>query len=166
MHISWGGTRTRFYNWTVGFWLFFVHSFASFKTTDYWDLFKGFPGGSEVKASTRNEGDLGLIPGSGRSPGEGNSNPLQHSCLGNPMDGGAWWPTVHRITKSRTQLSDFTIQGQALWPDLDHNMAYRPKMASLMSRKPCLVLFLQNPLGYLLTLIENLFCFEGDRQCW
>ena len=45
-------------------------------------------------------GDLGLIPGSGRSPGEGNGNPLQYSCLGNPMDTGAWWPTVHGISKS------------------------------------------------------------------
>ena len=50
---------------------------------------KGFPGGSDSKASACNVGDLGLIPGSGRSPGEGNGNPLQHSCLENPMDGGA-----------------------------------------------------------------------------
>ena len=48
----------------------------------------------EVKASACNAGDPGLIPGSGRSPGEGNGNPLQYSCLGNPMDGGAWWATV------------------------------------------------------------------------
>ena len=54
-------------------------------------------GGSEVKVSACNEGDLGLIPGSGRSPGEGNGNPLQCSCLENPMDGGAWWATVHRV---------------------------------------------------------------------
>ena len=52
--------------------------------------FMGFPGGSEVKASASNAGDLGLIPGSGGSPGEGNGNPLQYSCLENPMDGGAW----------------------------------------------------------------------------
>ena len=50
----------------------------------------GFPGGSEVKASAWNVGDLGSIPGSGRSPGEGNGNPLQYSCLENPMEGGAW----------------------------------------------------------------------------
>ena len=55
----------------------------------------GFPGGSEVKASAYNEGDLGLICGSGRSPGEGNGNPLQYSCLEYPMEGGAWWATVH-----------------------------------------------------------------------
>ena len=68
----------------------------------------GFPGGSEVKASACNAGDLGSIPGSGRSPGEGNGKPLQFSCLENPMDRGAWWATVHRVTKSQTQLSDFT----------------------------------------------------------
>ena len=50
--------------------------------------------------------DLGLIPGSGRSPGEGNGNPLQCSCLGNSMDRGAWWATVHGIAKNQTQLSD------------------------------------------------------------
>ena len=49
-----------------------------------------FPGGSEGKASASNAGDLGLIPGSGRSPGEGNGNPLQYSCLENPMEGRAW----------------------------------------------------------------------------
>ena len=62
----------------------------------------GFPGGSEVKASACNVGDLGSILGSGRSPGEGNGNPLQYSCLENPMDGGAWWATVHGVTKSWT----------------------------------------------------------------
>ena len=69
----------------------------------------GFPGGSEVKASACNAGDRGSIPGSGRSPGEGNGNPLQDSCLENPMDGGAWWATVHGVAKSLTQLSNFTF---------------------------------------------------------
>ena len=69
----------------------------------------GFPGGSEVKVSACNVGDLGSIPGSGRSPGEGNGNPLQYSGLENPMDGGAWWATAHGVAKSRTQLSDFTF---------------------------------------------------------
>ena len=62
----------------------------------------GFPGGSEVKASACNERDLGSVPGLGRSPGEGNGNPLQDSCLENPVDGGAWWATVHGVAKSRT----------------------------------------------------------------
>ena len=66
----------------------------------------GFPGGSEVKASACNVGDLGLIPGSGSSPGEGNGNPLQYSCLENPMNRGAWWATVHRVAKSQTRLSE------------------------------------------------------------
>ena len=55
----------------------------------------GFPGGSDSKASACSAGDPGLIPGLGRSPGEGNGNPLQDYCLGNPMDGGAWWAAVH-----------------------------------------------------------------------
>ena len=55
-----------------------------------------------VKASASDAKDPGSIPGSGRSPGEGNGNPLQYSCLENPMDGGAWWTTVHGVAKSRT----------------------------------------------------------------
>ena len=69
----------------------------------------GFPGGSVVKnppANAEDTGDTGLIPGSGRSPGGGNSNPLQCSCLENPMDRGAWWATVHRVAKSQIQLND------------------------------------------------------------
>ena len=58
---------------------------------------RGFPGGSNGKESTCNAGDLGLIPGSGRSPGEGNGNPLQYSCLGNPMDRGDWRAAVHGL---------------------------------------------------------------------
>ena len=52
-------------------------------------------------------GDLGSIPGSGRFPGEGNGNPLQYSCLENPMDRGAWWATVHGVAKSQTRLNNF-----------------------------------------------------------
>ena len=69
----------------------------------------GFPGGSEVKASACNAGDVGSIPGLGRSPGKENGNPLQYSCLENPVDRGAWWATVHGVTKGRTRLSDFTF---------------------------------------------------------
>ena len=61
-----------------------------------------------VKVSAYNAGDPGSIPGSRRSPGEGNGNPLQYSCLENPMDGGAWEATVHGVAKSRTGLNDFT----------------------------------------------------------
>ena len=66
----------------------------------------GFPGGSDDKASACNAGDPGSIPGLGRSPGEGNGNPLQYSYLGNPMDRGAWRAAVHGVTKSRTWLSE------------------------------------------------------------
>ena len=72
-------------------------------------MLPGFPGGSDSKASACNVGDLGLIPGLGRSPGEGNGNPLQFSCLENLMDGGAWWATIHGVSKSWTRLSDFTF---------------------------------------------------------
>ena len=61
-----------------------------------------FPGGSDGKVSAYNVGDLGSIPGLGRSPGEGNGNPLQYSCLENPLDEGAWWATVHGVAKSLT----------------------------------------------------------------
>ena len=60
---------------------------------------KGFLGGSAIKNPTANAGDVGSIPGLGRSPGEGNSNPLQSSCLGYPTDRGAWQATVHGVSK-------------------------------------------------------------------
>ena len=63
---------------------------------------------SQYHVSACNMGDPGSIPGSGRSPGEGNGNPFQDSCLENPMDREAWWATVHGIAKSQTRLSDFT----------------------------------------------------------
>ena len=66
----------------------------------------GFPGGSDGKESACNAGDPGLIPESGRSPGEGNGYPLQYFCLENPMDRRAWWATVHGVSKSQTQLSN------------------------------------------------------------
>ena len=61
---------------------------------------EGFPGGSDVvKNPPANAGDLGSLPGLGRSPGEGNGNPLQYSCLENPKDRGAWWATVHGVAR-------------------------------------------------------------------
>ena len=76
---------------------------------------KGFPGGSVVKNSLANSGDSGSIPGSGRSPGEGNGNPLQYSCLENPMNRGAWQATVHGVTRS--------------WP-LTTELVYKPYVLS------------------------------------
>ena len=66
----------------------------------------GFPGGSVVKNPPNNAGDMGLIPESGRSPGEGNGNPLQYSCLGNSMNRAVWRATVHGVAKSPIQLSN------------------------------------------------------------
>ena len=60
------------------------------------------PGGLDGKASVYNAGDLGLIPGLGRSPGEGNGNPLQDYCLENPMERGAWQATIHGVAKGWT----------------------------------------------------------------
>ena len=67
--------------------------------------FPGFPGRSVGKESACDVGDVGSIPGSGRSPGKGNGNPFQYSCLENPMNRGAWLATVHGVTKSQTRLS-------------------------------------------------------------
>ena len=69
-------------------------------------MYRGFPGGSDGKESACNVGNLGSIPGSGRSPGEGHSNPLQYSCLENPMERGAWRATVQGAAKSQTRLSN------------------------------------------------------------
>ena len=84
----------------------------------------GFPGGSEVKASACNEGDLGSIPGSGRSPGEGNGNPLQYSCLENPMDGGA---LVGYSPRGRKE-SDTTERLHSLYTLSVHAQTHLPKI--------------------------------------
>ena len=88
-----------------------IENASTFFITFLSDLFvsRDFPGGSDSKASAYNVGDPGSIPGSGRSPGEGNGNPLQYSCLENPTDGGTWWATVHGVAQCQTQLSDFTF---------------------------------------------------------
>ena len=72
----------------------------------FFSILIDIPGGSDGEESACNVGDLSLIPGLRRSPGGGNGNPLQYSCLKNPMNGGIWWTTVHGVMKSKTQLSD------------------------------------------------------------
>ena len=69
-------------------------------------MMMGFPGGSDGKESACSAGDLGLIPRLGRSTGERNGNPLEYSCLENPMDRGAWRATIHGVTKESDTLSD------------------------------------------------------------
>ena len=76
---------------------------------------RGFPGGAVVKnppASAGDARDVGSIPGSGRSPGGGHCNPLQYSCLENPMDRGVWWAIIHGVTKSWTQLKRLSTCAQ------------------------------------------------------
>ena len=80
--------------------VFFV--FCFFLDDSNSTYYKGFPGGSAVNSMPANAGDVGLIPGSRRCPGERNGNPLKYSCLGNPMDRGALWAMVHGTAKSQT----------------------------------------------------------------
>ena len=74
--------------------------------------YMGLPRRHSGEESTRQAGDTALIPGLGRSPGEGNGNSLQYSCLGNPMDRGGWWATVCRVTKTETWLSRHKVTGR------------------------------------------------------
>ena len=78
-------------------------------------LFMGFPGGSVVKNLHANAGDLGSISGSGISPGEGNGNPLQYSCLGNPMGRGTWWAMVNGVARVRHDLVMTQQQSTSLY---------------------------------------------------
>ena len=107
--------------WTVIFDVYFkgekkeeaIHpSFLQSFNKYLWRASSSFPGGSVSKEPDCNTGDLGLIPESGRSPGEGNGDPLQYSCLENSMDRGAWGVTVHSVIKSLTQLKWLSMQAQ------------------------------------------------------
>ena len=81
-------------------------------------LVRGFPGGASGKdylpASAGDVGDTGSIPRSGRSPGEGNGNPLQYPCLKNPMDGGAWWAAIYGVAQSQTRLKRLSSSSRKL----------------------------------------------------
>ena len=77
----------------------------------------GFPGGSNSKEFSCNAGDLCSIPGSGRSPGGGHGNPLQYSCLENPMDRGTWWVAVHRVTELDMTEATKHAKGPGRWRD-------------------------------------------------
>ena len=122
-----------------------------------------FPDGSDGKESAGNAGDPGSIPESGRSPGEGNGNPLQDSCLENSMDKGAWWATVHGVTKSWTWLSNtFTFKGyrwMARWRGTKGRVQKNPKHTCIC---PCEV-----RVSYLPSILEVLWTlyfwdFYGD----
>ena len=123
-----------------GYWYFSQQSWFQLVLHPAWHftwyiLHMGFPGGSDGKVSGYNAGD----PGSGRSPGEGNGNPLQYSCLENSMDGGAWCATVHGVTKSRTRLSDFTTGLPYCYLDWNINSLFFPRVVLILMREyqPC-----------------------------
>jgi len=80
-------------------------------------MLQAFPGGSVVKNPPANAGDTGSIPGWERSPGGEHGNPLQYSCLGSPMDRGAWRATVHGIAKGQTQLNQLRMQAKSDYGD-------------------------------------------------
>ena len=117
---------------------FHHHSPGSFPRQGRLVTFFVFPGGSEDKASACHAGDSGSTPGLRRSPGEGNGNPLQNSCLENPTDRGAWRATVPGVTKSRTRLSEFTHSLPALFQRL--SLAVRKKKTNINFKIwPCLL---------------------------
>jgi len=102
----------------------YVYSIRQVLAFSHWIIYyrktfcnRGFPNGLVVKnlpANAGASGDEGLIPGSGGSPGEGNGSPFQYSCLQNPMDRGAWRAVVHRVTKTRTRLKQFSTHTHIL----------------------------------------------------
>ena len=100
---SWVGSRQKWETVKRSIHMWWSMAYYPAKKKQYW-----FSGGSDGKESACNAGDHSSISGLGRSPGEGNGNPFQYSCLEDPMDGGAWQATVHGVTKSQTQLSNFT----------------------------------------------------------
>ena len=108
-----------------------------------------FPGGSDGKVSVYNAGDLGSIPGSGRSPGEGNGNPLLYSCLENPMDGGAWWATWGHKDKDLLYMLLTSDQSSQHSPQLEYFIYgiydYFPRRLSCMGQKSmynyCMLMF-------------------------
>ena len=133
-----------------------------------------FPG-SDGKASAYNARDPGSIPGLGRSPGEGNGNPLQYSCLENPTDGGTWQATVHGFAKNRTQMSGFTLSltlymCQFQSPNSSHSPYPRHAHTSVFYicvSIPALPIgsaipFFQIPRG---ALIYNICCSLSDSLC-
>ena len=90
-------------------------------------FFLGFPGGSDGKASACNAGDLGSIPGLGGSPGEGNGNPFQYSCLENSMDRGAWRATVYGIAKSLRDTTERVTLSLSYFAFVGFKITYKEK---------------------------------------
>ena len=100
---------------------------------------------AQCKESTCSAGDAGdtsLIPGSGRCPGEGHGNPLQYSCLVNPMDRGAWWATLHGVAGSRTRLKQLNTHTQTRgkpWEDMEKAAACKPRKGASAETNPAAI---------------------------
>ena len=114
-----------------------------FLLLNFWvsaDLLWGFPDSSMVKNPPANDGDRALISGSGRSPGEGNGNSLQYTCLENPMDGGAWQATVHGVTTSWTRLKRLSTHyrwGNWEWENVRHLSKIRENYFYQSTKQNC-----------------------------
>ena len=132
------GCITNVFSQSIGY--FFILFMVSFALQKLINLISG----SDSKASACNAGDPGSIPGSGRSLGEGNGNPLQYSCLENPMDRGAWWATVHGVAKSRTRLSDFSLLYNWKFVPLNH-LSHLPHSILFFCFCPCGLWDLSSP---------------------
>ena len=118
----------------------------------------GFPGGSDGKESACSAGDLRLISGPGRSPGEANGYTLQYSCLENPMDKEVWWVTVHSVSKTQTQLSTYSVSvGLAvIW-----NPVFLPSFFFLRSFLSYWLLFL----SFYWSIVELFWVYNIMIQC-
>ena len=112
---------------------------------DHYEQHWGFPGGSDHKESTCNEGDTGSATGSGRFSGGGNGNPLQYSCLENSMYRRVWWATAHGIAKSQKRLSDLTLSLSFINSSMRKKLDNLDKMGLFLQRHNLLkcILFLQ-----------------------
>ena len=119
----------------------------------------GFPSDSDCKESACNAGDLGSIPVLGRSPGGGHDNPLQYSCLGNPMDRGAWQATVPRVAKSQTRLSDYALSpSTVLWYFKANSKGTQPIIYVYPSSTPL-------PFRLPHNIEQSSLCYAVD-SCW
>ena len=117
---GWAHTHDIYHDEHVRLSYIYTHRYARLSLKSLLNKWVKVPSGSEGKASACSAGDSGSIPGLGRSPGEGNGNPFQYSCLENSMDRGAWWATVHGVTKSRTRLSDVTFNTYKSWENYQY----------------------------------------------